>query len=255
MSQTFFTPIIIKYDEPANDNEMGSLKVAGGVSINRNLIVGEEIVANELVTRGSVSIGGNLFTKGTVHLDGILEGNSDSIIVHGPLYPSIPMDLGQRDKRWDTIYSKGLETGHVNVVRLDAIVKASLGTNSSKMPLMKVGLDNPDEVSISGSLLLDGFYKMEPQYIVLDEPINNLLVNRSLVVFELRSGISTINLNLSALECNTIIRFSLAENYTDNGLRIEGGRLSILLEKDGDYFDALYNGTKLLFIGGNVDGV
>ena len=57
------------------------------------------------------------------------------------------------------------------------------------------------------------------------------------------------------LERNTIIRFALAENYTDEGLRLEGGQLSILLVKDGDYFEALYNGQKLLFIGGNVDGI
>jgi hypothetical protein len=243
---------ILSNKQSINPNS-GSLIVNGGVGINKNVYVKNEIVCNELITKNSTKICKDL------HIDGcIIPHNKNQL-------------LGTVNNKWNHMYSNNITADHLDITN-----NISLGTTTHKLPIIKIDDDIPDTIIINGitvsrsdngkvyfklnkkegstdiygSININNYICQQPQIINIEHINNNVNIDSSLVLINIEvQGYLSIN---NDLPNNCKVRFVIIEsNISNPKLTIHLNDKDISLTKIDEWIEVLYYNKRFIIIGTN----
>jgi hypothetical protein len=279
MSSISYRNLHILSNTPASNDKTGSITVNGGIGVSRNIIVKEQLRANELVCEENCRIGGNLYVNGDVCL--------------GELFWSHTQDTGISFKK-NILLENGKTIGEIsnrcniysnNIIskNIDISDDISLGSTDKNEPIIKIDKKIDNTLFINGDLFLiddvleinnilieinrknnrvniniptyfdnligiNNLLKIVPQIVDLNKDIGKLQIKKSIIILE------NVNTSLeidNEIEDNVVFRIIINSFYNQiNNCKILLGNNTFLFTKIGQYIDILYK-KKYYIIGGN----
>lgn len=227
--------------EVSATNNSAALQVIGGVNIGKNLYVGNEIMANEVIINKNIKIGKD------IHIDGNIIPKNQTCC-----------NIGNDNRRINTIYgfyvdSKKFKSGSVVCDNLDVSNNISIGTNiDNKEPVMKIMRNT---LSINGNILIkNGFICVEPQYIYINHNINSIDIRSSIILLfnnTLNQQNIYINANNALIPKNATIK--LVAKHLSNNIIFNINNKEVILSTINEYINILYDGDKFIYLGGDAE--
>lgn len=228
----------------AHNTCTGALTVNGGVGINKNLIIGKELVTNELICRESGKIGGDLFINGNITVGEMFSLNSHgNISYRKSLVSETGSDnIGTYSNRWNNIFNRTLDSilmksRTVECDKLDVYDNIELGKNEDGRTLMR----------IRETIEINGIMSIEPQIIIIDNEVMSavmIIPKRSIIIID--SKVRRVDVSLSGVDKKN----SYVKLVIRNGKTVYLEDLDMRLKK-GDYIDLLWMDDEYVCIGKN----
>lgn len=220
------------------------LHIVGGAHIGKNLYVNDDIVAKEIIIKNNLKIGKNLYID-----HGIIPINQTN------------SEIGKKDTRFNKIYGFYIDSiktksrkGEFN--DLDVVGDISLGTNCKKEPLLKIDPKIENTIIINSNLVINnGFICINPQYENITSSVESIDIKSSLIILSTNCS-KNVNLVYNKLPINSNIKIIIKKMSTlnNNGLVLNINKdESIIFRSVNEYINILYDGGKLLYIGGDAE--
>jgi hypothetical protein len=247
------TLTVLSLNESVNINT-GAFQCMGGAAIKKNLHVGKELLAKQIISETFISSGGDIRACGFVIADKMYTILDDSIIFNYNIEPCITNELvrrslGSKDRKWEMIYGKNIysvniDSYDIKANNLDIKNQVSLGNNNGDA-IISINSDN-NLFCVYGSLVYLDEQK-KPRLILKDNLMeNDLLLTQTnnikkMIDSELELISNTILLDLDELKKNYRINLHVDNNIT---IMVE---IIIISNKNKITIDIL--GNKLTYIG------
>ena len=226
----------------------------GGVGIGRNLIVKEEVVANELITKGSGKIGKSLFVDEDITVGNMFcidDKDKLTIVFKKNIIPQTrsKYDLGDKNRRWNNIFGTNIDTYKIKsnsivALNLDIHQGVTIGNNSDCKPVIIIDPKKTDTV------IFDGLVSIKPQKIHIDKNKTAKVTKSLILVYSDGHKHAELRLDATGIKKNTTVRVVLKKG-AHLVLMISNDEFIELIKMD-DYVELIWMDDKFTFIGGNV---